>query len=160
LSRGGRRRDGAFREAKYFRSIVGLLMFEHTKHGVQEFALDGDEGLHFLFPSSQKVFIKTPQVRIVPDGDEGRHVKISAQVAIAGLRDADFFMHGSAGRIFARIESGVGDPLTNIEQALTSVLEVSGLSGECVFSRQRGWRQPSAPLKVGGLKVWNQQNGI
>lgn len=37
--------------AKELRSVVGLFVFEHAEDGVQEFAHDGDEGLHFQFAS-------------------------------------------------------------------------------------------------------------
>jgi hypothetical protein len=36
-------------------------------------------------------------------------------VFIAGLGDANFFLHGSAGRILARIETGGSDPLADVQ---------------------------------------------
>jgi len=43
------------------------------------------------------VLVESPQVGIMADGDEGRHVEAAAQVAVAGLADANFFVHRGAG---------------------------------------------------------------
>jgi len=72
-------------------------VFEHTVDGVQEFTFDRDQGLHFQFAVGQQVLVESPQVGIMADGDEGRHVEAAAQVAVAGLADANFFVHRGAG---------------------------------------------------------------
>jgi hypothetical protein len=45
------------------------VMFEHAEEGVQEFAHDGDEGLHFGFAAGDKVKVESAQVGLMTDGD-------------------------------------------------------------------------------------------
>ena len=44
-------------------------MFEDGEDGVQEFAHDGDEGLHFGFATRQETLIEAAQVRIAGGAD-------------------------------------------------------------------------------------------
>jgi hypothetical protein len=95
-------------------AVEGLVVLEHAKDGVEELAHGGDQGLHFGFTARQQVLVVGAHMRLMPHGDEGGHVEGLAQVLVAGLGDAGLFMHRSAGRILARIESGVGDSLTHV----------------------------------------------
>jgi hypothetical protein len=47
--------------------------FEHGMESVQEFAHDGDQGLHFEFALREQMLIEGAQVRVVLDGDQGGH---------------------------------------------------------------------------------------
>jgi len=38
-----------------FGAVVGLLMFEDAEDGAEEFAHDGDQGLHFGFAAGEQV---------------------------------------------------------------------------------------------------------
>jgi hypothetical protein len=60
-------------KAKEFGAVVGLMGFEHGVESVQEFAHNGDQGLHFEFTLGEQMLIEGAQVRIVLDGDQGRH---------------------------------------------------------------------------------------
>jgi hypothetical protein len=77
-------------KGKKFGAVIGLMSFEHGVEGVQEFAHDGDEGLHFDFALGEQMLIEGAQVGVVAHGDEGGHVEGVAQVFIAGLADAGF----------------------------------------------------------------------
>ena len=59
LSRRERFNSEADRQPVNFRSVVGLLVFEHTVDGVQEFTFDGDQGLHFQCAVGQQVLVYT-----------------------------------------------------------------------------------------------------
>ena len=107
--------DGGYFELKEFGAVVGLMVFEHGVNGVQEFAHDGDEGLHFEFAFGQQVLIESAQVGVVLDGDESGHKQGVAQVFISGLGDARFFVHRSSRVELAGIESGKGHPLACLQ---------------------------------------------
>ena len=95
--------------------VVGLVIFEHGMEGVQEFAHDGDQGLHFEFAFGEQVLIEGSQVGIKLHGDQGGHVEAVAQVLIAGLADARLLVHRGSRVKLARIESGGGHPLAGLQ---------------------------------------------
>jgi hypothetical protein len=45
-------------QAKELGTVVGLMGFEHGVESVQEFAHDGDQGLHFEFAFGEQVLIQ------------------------------------------------------------------------------------------------------
>ena len=83
-------------KAKEFRAVVGLMSFEHGMESMQEFAHDGDQGLHFEFAVGEQMLIEGAQVRVVLDGDQGGHEQSVAEMFIADLADARLLMHGGS----------------------------------------------------------------
>ena len=112
--RGSRKhlQGGSGFEWEEFGTIEGLMGFEHGVKGMQEFAHDSDQGLHFMFALGEQVMIEGAQVGLVLDGDQRGHEQGVAQVGIAGLADARPFVHGGSRVVLARIESGISPPLT------------------------------------------------
>ena len=103
------------RERKEQGAVVSLVVFPHAEDGVQELAHDGDQGLEFFFAPVEQMVIEGAQMRIVLHGDQGGHIESAAQVAVAGLADARLFVDRAARGVLARIESGGGHPLADIE---------------------------------------------
>ena len=62
-------------------AIVELVVLEHGEDGVQEFAHDGDEALHFGLAAGQEMEIESAEMRFMGDSDQGGHVEGAAQVA-------------------------------------------------------------------------------
>ena len=89
--------------------------FEHGMEGVQEFAHDGDQGLHFEFALGQQMLIEGAQVRVVLDGHQSRHEKGMTQMFIAWFANTRLLMYRGSRGVLARIQSGVGHPLAGIE---------------------------------------------
>jgi len=52
---------------------------------------------------------------IVAHRHQGGHIEGAAQVRIAGLTDAGLLMHGLSRSVFTGIQTGLGDPLANIQ---------------------------------------------
>ena len=70
------------------------------------------EGLElFEAPIVDEVVVVSPDVGVVMCGAEIWHVKGQAQVAVAGLGEARFFVDAGAGLVFTGIKAGHGDPL-------------------------------------------------
>jgi transposase len=51
---GKRQGCGDWRQCVDFGALEGLIVFKHAEDGVEEFAHDGDEGLHFGFAAGQQ----------------------------------------------------------------------------------------------------------
>ena len=68
--------------------------FEHGVESVQEFAHDGDQGLHFEFALGEQMLIEGAQVRVVLDGDQGGHEESMTQVFITCVANTLLIMHG------------------------------------------------------------------
>lgn len=85
-------------------------MLEHAEDGVEEFTHGGDQGLHLGFAARLNVCVVGANLVLVLDGDQGGHVERPPQVFVAGLGDANFFVHRSARTILARIAGGAYIP--------------------------------------------------
>lgn len=58
---------------KELRAIVALMDFEYGMDGLQQFAHDGDQALHFEFAFDQHVLIEAAEVRVMLHGHQSRH---------------------------------------------------------------------------------------
>jgi hypothetical protein len=52
-----------------------LVVLEHGVNGVQQFAHDGDQGLHLEFTLGQEMLIKSAEAGVMPHRHQGRHEK-------------------------------------------------------------------------------------
>src|SRR5271157_1501629 len=100
---------------KEFGAVVELMGFEHGVESMQEFAHDGDQGLHFEFALGEQMLVEGAQVRVVLDGDQGGHEESMTQVLITCLANTRLLMHGGPRGVLARVESGVGYPLASLQ---------------------------------------------
>src|SRR5208337_1449230 len=92
-------------KAKEFGAVVELMGFEHGVESMQEFAHDGDQGLHFEFALGEQMLVEGAQVRVVLDGDQGRHEESMTEMFITCLANTRLLMHGGSRGVLARVES-------------------------------------------------------
>jgi len=92
-------------------SVVGGIGFKDAVDGAEQFAGDGDEGLHLGFMARDRIAIEGLEVGVVLDGDRGWHGEHAAQVSVAGAADPGGLVDGRAGLLAGGIEAAVGHPL-------------------------------------------------
>ncbi len=81
----------------------------------QEFPHHGADGLDLLETAVRdEVAVVAPDMGVVACGAQGGHVEGDAQVAVAGLGQAWFFVHAGAGVVDLRIETSQSDPLLGL----------------------------------------------
>ncbi len=81
----------------------------------QEFPHHGADGLDLLEAAVRdEVAVVAPDMGVVACGAQGGHVEGDAQVAVAGLGQAWFFVHAGAGVVDLRIETSQSDPLLGL----------------------------------------------
>jgi len=82
---------------------------------MQELTHHGADGLDLLEAAVRdKVAVVAPDMGVVACGAQGGHVEGDAQVAVAGLGQAWFFVHAGAGVVDLRIETSQSDPLLGL----------------------------------------------
>jgi hypothetical protein len=80
--------------------------FEHAMESVQEFAHDGDQGLHLELAGREQMLVESAEVRVVLHGHQGGHVESAAPPGQPSTIDGRWlFAHGSeekSGVVFSR----------------------------------------------------------
>ena len=122
------------------------MCFEDAVDGVEQFAGDGDEGLHFGFVAGDQVLIEGFDVGVLLGRDQCGHVEDAAQVSVSGAADAGRLVDGGAGDLVGWIETAVGNPLAGGH--------LGGEQGE--FAKQLESADPAMPgMLVSRSKRWS-----
>jgi hypothetical protein len=79
-------------KAKEFGAVVGLMSFEHGVESMQEFAYNGDQGLHFEFALSKQMLIEGASA-----GRAGRRLAQSEALRLESGRNSNELIHAQEG---------------------------------------------------------------
>src|ERR1044072_1040786 len=131
----------------------------------KEFSHGRDDSDHLgLAAVIDEVAVARVDGRFATDGDQGRHIKSGAKVAVAGFRDVPMPVDAGAGLAWPWVKARMSDPLRSFhgrveDEQLTQdtngafVSEAGDGSDELVFALQQGIALEE--LKSGGLEFFD-----
>jgi hypothetical protein len=92
-------------------SVKGLIKAKHCEQSMQQFTHYGYDRLQTCFATTEQTLIESPQMRLVTESHQRRHVQCTTQMATAASADARPLFHRGTGSELRRVDPGEGDPL-------------------------------------------------
>ena len=91
--------------------LIGRLRFDDAKTDLGQLAHGGSERGHFGFTVGQQAFIERANIRVMADGDEGRHIQLAPDPRRSGFGQVGFIAHTGTLLMLGGDNAQIGDKL-------------------------------------------------